>query len=77
MTTIQTIAVISPFVSAILTAFLTFKFTSRSKALDILYHNRVPAFKEIATISYRLKIFAKEGLHIFRQMNFPLFIMSH
>ncbi|MBN8787250.1 MAG: hypothetical protein J0I84_09175 [Terrimonas sp.] len=48
MNTMQIIAIISPFVSAFLSAFLTYKFTSQSKRLDILYQNKVPAFKEIA-----------------------------
>jgi hypothetical protein len=48
MNAIQIIAIVSPFVSSILTAFITFKFTSRSKAIDILYQNKIPAFKTIA-----------------------------
>lgn len=49
MTTIQIIAIVSPFISAIMTAYLTYRFTSRSKGIDILYQNKVPAFKEIAS----------------------------
>lgn len=49
MTTIQLIAIASPFVSATLTAFLTHKLTSKSKKVDIIYQNKIPAFKAIAS----------------------------
>lgn len=59
MTAIEIIATISPFVSATLTAFLTYKFTARSKRLDILYENKVPAFKEIAANIIAFKNFCE------------------
>ena len=68
MTTIQIIAIISPFVSAALTAFLTFQFTSKSKRLDILYQNKVPAFKEIAANIISFKNFC-EGRVAYYQAN--------
>ena len=68
MTTIQIIAIFSPFVSAVLTAFLTFQFTSKSKRLDILYQNKVPAFKEVAANIISFKNFC-EGRVAFFQAN--------
>ena len=49
MTRIEIISLISPFVSAILAAWLTYRFTINSKKFDILYENKIPAFKEIAS----------------------------
>lgn len=68
MSSIQILAIVSPFVSAMLTAFLTFKFTSKSKRLDILYQNKVPAFKEIAANIISFKNFC-EGRVAYYQAN--------
>ena len=73
MTTIQIIAIISPFVSATLTAFLTFKFTSRSKGLDILYQNKVPAFKQIASNLISFKNFCEGRVAYFQANEFHPF----
>ena len=49
MTDVEWISLIlSPFVSAILTAILTYRFAIKSRRVDILYENKIPAFKEIA-----------------------------
>ncbi len=68
MTAIQIIAIVSPFVSSVLTAFLTFKFTSRSKGIDILYQNKIPAFKAIAVNVISFKNFC-EGRVAYYQAN--------
>jgi len=73
MTTIQIIAIISPFVSAALTAFLTFQFTSKSKRLDILYQNKVPAFKEIAANIISFKNFCEGRVAYFQANEFHPF----
>ena len=73
MTTIQIIAIISPFVSAALTAFLTFQFTSQSKRLDILYQNKVPAFKEIAANIISFKNFCEGRVAYFQANEFHPF----
>ena len=59
MTTIQIIAIISPFVSATLTAYLTYKLTSRSKKVDIVYQSKIPAFKAIASNIISFKNFCE------------------
>lgn len=47
MSTIEIIAVISPFISAGLTGYLTYFFHWKAKRIDILYDNKIPAFKKI------------------------------
>lgn len=59
MTFIQLAAIISPFISATLTAFLAYKFSVRGKGFDILYQNKVPAFKEIASHIIAFKNFCE------------------
>jgi len=49
MTTIEIISIISPFFSAALTALITYKLTVKSKRFDILYENKIPAFKEVTS----------------------------
>jgi hypothetical protein len=73
MTTIQVIAILSPFVSAALTAFLTFQFTSKSKRLDILYENKVPAFKEIASNIISFKNFCEGRVAYYKANDFHPF----
>ncbi|MBG6188417.1 hypothetical protein [Flavobacterium sp. CAN_S2] len=51
------LAVISPFVSAFLTGLLTYYFTLKTKKFDILYQNKIPAFKEITSELIELKKF--------------------
>jgi hypothetical protein len=68
MTAIQIIAIVSPFISSALTAFLSFKFTSRSKGIDILYQNKIPAFKAIAASIISFKNFC-EGRVAYYQAN--------
>jgi hypothetical protein len=73
MTAIQITAIISPFVSAALTAFLAFKFTSKSKRIDILYQNKVPAFKEIAANIISFKNFCEGRVAYFQANEFHPF----
>ncbi|MDJ1472856.1 hypothetical protein [Xanthocytophaga flava] len=40
---------ISPFISAFLASYLTYRFGIRSKKIDYLYQSRIPAYKEIST----------------------------
>lgn len=42
------LSILSPFVSASLAGILTYYFTLKAKKFDILYQNKIPAFKEIA-----------------------------
>jgi hypothetical protein len=51
------LAVISPFVSAFLAGLLTYYFTLKTKKFDILYQNKIPAFKEITSELIKLKKF--------------------
>ena len=53
----KTLAVISPFVSAFLAGFTTYYFTLKTKKFDILYQNKIPAFKEITSKLSELKKF--------------------
>jgi hypothetical protein len=71
--TIQIVAIISPFVSAALAAFLTYKFTYRSKRIDILYQNKVPAFKEIAANIISFKNFSEGRVAYFQANEFHPF----
>jgi hypothetical protein len=43
------LAIISPFVSATLAGFLSYYFSMRTKRFDILYQNKIPAFKEVVS----------------------------
>lgn len=43
----KVLAVGSPFIAAFLAALLTYYFTLRTKRFDILYQNKVPAFKDV------------------------------
>lgn len=49
MTGFQVLSLTIPPASALLAAFIAFQFASRTKRLDILYQNKVPAFKQVAT----------------------------
>ena len=51
------LAIISPFVSAFLAGLLTYYFTLKTKKFDILYQNKIPAFKEITLKLIELKKF--------------------
>src|SRR6266498_5065097 len=68
MTTIEIISIISPFVSATLTAFITYRFTVQSKRFDILYANKMPAFKDVASKIVAFKNFCN-GRVAFLQAN--------
>ncbi len=46
--TIATISIISAFTSATLVTYFNYRFGLRTKKLDILYTNRLSAFKEVA-----------------------------
>jgi hypothetical protein len=77
MTTIQIIAIVSPFVSSFLTAFLTYKFTSKSKGLEISYQNKIPAFKSISTNIISFKNFCEGRVAYFQASEFhPFFTDS-
>lgn len=73
MTTIQIIAIISPFVSATLTAYLTYKLTSKSKKVDIVYQNKIPAFKAIASSIISFKNFCEGRVAYFYGSEFHPF----
>lgn len=51
------LAIISPFLSAILASYATYYYTLKTKRFDILYQNKIPAFKEIVTRLIELKKF--------------------
>jgi hypothetical protein len=53
----KTLAVISPFASAIMAGLITYFFTLKTKKFDILYENKIPAFKEIVSKLNDLKKF--------------------
>lgn len=55
MDVFKILAIVSPFISAILTALVTYRFTIKNKKFDILYQNKIPAFKDVATelINYK------------------------
>ncbi|RKS03196.1 hypothetical protein [Flavobacterium sp. 102] len=53
----KVLAVVSPFISAFLAGLLTYYFTLKTKKFDILYQNKIPAFKEIALKLIELKKF--------------------
>ena len=42
------LAIISPFISAILSGLLTYFYTIRGKRYDLLYQSKIPAFKEVS-----------------------------
>lgn len=73
MTPIQIIAIVSPFVSSFLTAFFTYKFTSRSKGIDILYQNKIPAFKVITANIISFKNFCEGRVAYFQANEFHPF----
>jgi hypothetical protein len=43
------LSIASPFVSAFLAGLLTYYFTLKTKKFDILYQNKIPAFKEMVS----------------------------
>lgn len=51
------LSILSPFVSASLAGILTYYFTLKTKKFDILYQNKIPAFKEIAATLVDFKKF--------------------
>jgi hypothetical protein len=51
------LSIVSPFVSAFLASLFTYFFTLRTKRFDILYQNKIPAFKEITSKLIDLKKF--------------------
>lgn len=53
----KVLSIISPFISAFLAGFLTYSFTLKSKRFDILYQNKIPAFKEIVAKLISFKTF--------------------
>jgi hypothetical protein len=44
----KVLSIASPFISALLASLLTYYFTLKTKRFDILYENKIPAFKEIS-----------------------------
>lgn len=51
------LAILSPFVAAFIAARLTYFFSLKSKKFDILYANKIPAFKNINEVLTEYKIF--------------------
>ena len=63
-------AVASPFVSALLAAFLTYQSTLKTKKFDILYANKIPAFKEVMSSLTAFKIFCEGRVAYFQGNEF-------
>ena len=53
----KTFTLISPFIAAFIAARLTFFFSLKSKKFDIIYANKIPAFKNINEKLIEYKIF--------------------
>jgi len=55
------LAIISPFVSATLAGFLSHHFSMKTKKFDILYVNKIPAFKEVVSklVEYKKYCFGR------------------
>ena len=51
------LAIISPFISAILSGFFTYRFLIKGKKFDILYENKIPIFKEFSAFLLKLKTY--------------------
>ena len=51
------LAIVSPFVSAFLSGFLTYRFLIKGKKFDILYENKIPIFKEFSVFLVKLKTY--------------------
>jgi hypothetical protein len=73
MTTIQIIAIASPFVSSALTAYLTYKLTGRAKKTDLLLQNRIPGFKEVVSNIVSFKNFCEGRVAFFQASEFHPF----
>ena len=73
MSTIEVISIVSPFVSATLTAFITYRFTVQSKRFDILYANKMPAFKEVTSEIVAFKNFCTGRVAYFQGNEYAAF----
>lgn len=52
-------AIISPFITAIITSTITYYFTLRSKKLEVIYQNRINEYKIIVTKLVAYKMFCE------------------
>lgn len=64
------LAIVSPFVSATLSGFLTYFYTLRTKKIEILYQNNIPAFREITQKLIELKRFCNGRIAFFQANEF-------
>lgn len=67
------LSIILPLILAALSAFLTYKFTINSKRVEILYQNKIPAFKEIAYKIIEFKNFCDGRVAYFRANEYSPF----
>lgn len=51
----KVLSILSPMISALLVGILTYNFTIKAKKFDILYQNKIPAFKAVVSelVSFR------------------------
>lgn len=64
------LSILSPFVSAFLAGLLTYYFTLKTKKFDILYQNKIPAFKETVSKLVDLKKFCLGRIAYFQGNEF-------
>ena len=76
MTEMMLISIISPFISAALTAYLTYRFTVNSKSFDIIYQNKIPAFKAIASKIIQFKNFCEGRVAYFQGNEYSPFYQA-
>lgn len=50
-------SIVSPFISAFLAGLITFRYTIKQKKFDLLYANKIPAFKEVVSTLINFKKF--------------------
>lgn len=51
------LAIVSPFLSAILTGLITYNITMKGKRFDLLYQSKIPAFKDLSVALTNYKNF--------------------
>ncbi len=66
------LAIVSPFISALLTGFITYNLTMKQKRFDLLYQSKIPAFKDLSVALINYKNYCLGKASLFEAMNFLL-----